>query len=141
MASTLLLKPALYRREGTPQAPNHPALLGGQCVCGYVFFPMQHYGCERCGRTDLSPRPLSGQGTLVAAVRVHAHFGKHREAPFSVASVLLDDGPMVRSLILTEEKMPESGTRIVTALVPVKNAEGVEHLDLRFIPAKDGDAQ
>ena len=37
---TELLKPALYRAEGADAVPEHPALLGGACACGYVFFPL-----------------------------------------------------------------------------------------------------
>jgi uncharacterized OB-fold protein len=138
MSDIALLKPLLYQREGTSQAPKWPALLGGVCRCGHVFFPMQHYGCTRCGTTDLKSCVLSGQGTLIASVLVHMHHGKHRQAPFTVASVRLDDGPLVRTLILDE--LP-SGSRVVTTLVPVLDAEGVEHLDLRFtaLPASEKD--
>ena len=63
---TDLLKPDLYRTEGTAADPAHPALLGGSCKCGYIFFPMQVYGCEKCGSAEISPRLLSGRGKLIA---------------------------------------------------------------------------
>lgn len=37
-----LLKPDLYGLG----AAGTPTLLGGRCECGYVFFPMQTFGCE-----------------------------------------------------------------------------------------------
>ena len=91
-----LLKPGLYQAAGSAAEPGHPALLGGVCACGYVFFPLQTFGCERCGGSDLQPKTLSGAGKLLASARVHLHPGKGREAPFTVVAVQLDDGPIVR---------------------------------------------
>jgi hypothetical protein len=132
MSAPTLLKPALYRAEGSDADPDHPALLGGTCSCGFVFFPLQSYGCERCGRTALAPRALSGRGKLIASARVHLHGGKTRQAPFTVVSVVLDDGPIVRTLLAGDETSLRPGGRVVTTLVPVVDAEGAERLDLRF---------
>lgn len=132
---TELLKPALYRAEGTAAAADHPALLGGACgACGYVFFPMQTYGCEKCGPRELSPRALSGRGKLLASARVHLHAGKGREAPFTVGSVQLDDGPIVRTLVVEEGGDLRPGQRMATVLAPVAGPEGEPRLDLRFAP-------
>ncbi|HEX4183678.1 MAG TPA: zinc ribbon domain-containing protein [Caulobacteraceae bacterium] len=129
-----LLKPALYREQGADRAPGHPALLGGQCeACGYVFFPLQSYGCERCGSTDLAPKALSGVGRLLASARVHLHAGKGREAPFTVVSIALDDGPIVRTLLVEDAGELRPGARMVTTLVPVADAEGASRRDLRFV--------
>ena len=130
-----LLKPGLYRAEGTAEAPERPALLGGACAsCGYVFFPLQAYGCEKCGGTDLRPRALSGVGRLLASARVWLHAGKGREAPFTVGSIRLDDGPIVRTLIVEETGPLAVGGRMVTTLEGVSDAEGAPRLDLRFAP-------
>jgi uncharacterized OB-fold protein len=128
-----LLKPTLYQTEGTASAPRRPALLGGVCAGGHVFFPLQPYGCERCGNVDLRPLALSGFGKLLASARVHLHAGKGREAPFTVGAIQLDDGPIVRSLIVADAPVP-AGTRMATTLVPVADAEGRTRLDLRFEP-------
>ena len=131
---TELLKPALYRAEGSPGTPAVPALIGGVCeACGHVFFPMQTYGCERCGAVSLSPRLLAGTGRLVASARVHLHAGKGREAPFTVGTIALDDGPVVRTLLADDGGLAP-GARMTTTLVPVRDAEGAERLDLRFRP-------
>ena len=132
MADLSLLKPALYRAEGSGAAPDHPALLGGVCACGYVFFPLQHYGCERCGGLDLQPKILSGAGELLASARVHLHPGKGREAPFTVGSIRLDDGPIVRTLIEVDESDLHPGARMATRLVEALDLEGAPCLDLRF---------
>ena len=129
-----LLKPTLYRAEGTVDAPTHPALLGGVCANGHVFFPLQRYGCERCGSVELQPRPLSGVGRLLASARVHLHPGKGREAPFTVGSIQLDGGPIVRTLIAGDETLLRVRQRMVTMLAPVSDADGAPWLDLRFVP-------
>jgi uncharacterized OB-fold protein len=131
---TELLKPALYCAEGTTDAPNHPALLGGACACGYVFFPLQRYGCEKCGGLDIEPRALSGAGRLLASARVHLHAGKTREAPFTVGSIALDDGPIVRTLIVEDAGPLAVGQRMVTSLAIAADSEGAPRLDLRFAP-------
>jgi uncharacterized OB-fold protein len=127
-----LLKPALYRAEGSATAPDHPALLGGQCRCGYIFFPMQRYGCERCGSIEVAPRALSGSGTLLASARVHLHAGKNRQAPFTVGSIALVDGPIVRTILIDDDVAFRPGNRVVTQLVDVRDAEGNARRDLRF---------
>ena len=132
---TELLKPALYRAEGTADAPHHPALLGAVCeTCGYVFFPLQRYGCEKCGGVDIAPQALSGAGRLLASARVHLHAGKGREAPFTAGSIALDDGPIVRTLIVEDSGPLSPGRRMATTLEPVVDADGAPRLDLRFAP-------
>lgn len=130
--SVALLKPALYRKDGSAADPAHPALLGGACRCGYVFFPMQNFGCERCGATNLEPRALTGRGKLIASARVHLHAGKHRQAPFTVGSIALEDGPIVRTILIDSERGFKPGDAVVTTLVEVPDAEGHAKLDLRF---------
>jgi len=130
-----LLKPALYSSAGSNADPTHPALLGGGCDCGYVFFPMQSFGCERCGRTDVKPRALSGRGKLLASARVHLHAGKSRQAPFTVGSIALEDGPIVRTILIDDDKPFHPGDAVVTTLVDVADAEGNAKRDLRFARA------
>jgi uncharacterized OB-fold protein len=127
-----LLKPGLYQAEGSATDPAHPALLGGACACGYVFFPLQTFGCERCGGADLRPKTLSGVGRLLASARVHLHPGKGREAPFTVVAVKLDDGPIVRTLADRDAAALTPGARMVTVLAPVVDADVAPRLDLRF---------
>ena len=124
-----LYKPALYT-----QSAGGIALQGGRCSCGYVFFPMQRYGCERCGQTGdaLSPYALSGNGTLIAWVKVHVHADMRRAVPFIVATIALDDGPVIRTL-LTD--VPSPGvTRVSASLAPIQTDTASEMLDLRFVP-------
>lgn len=130
------LKPDLYTVTAGSVAPQ---LRGGRCGCGHVFFPMQTYGCERCGRSGeaLKPALLDGTGTLVASARVLLHAGKSRVAPFVVVSVKLDAGPVVRTLLADDREAPlPIGSRLAARLVEVGQAEtGREAVvDLRFAP-------
>ncbi len=119
-----LLKPALYTPAGD--------LLGGRCACGHVFFPMQTHGCEVCGRhgADLQSMTLSGHGTLLSSTVVPLHADKARTVPFAIGKVMLDDGPVVRTLLLDPAKEIAPGTRMISRVVSV----GDSTADLRFAP-------
>lgn len=114
-------------------------LKGGRCACGHVFFPMQTYGCEVCGRTGeaLEPMLLEGRGSLVASARVLLHAGKDRKTPFVVASIRLVDGPVVRTLLAEDRSERLAvGTAMQTCVVEVGRTETDEAIvDLRFTPA------
>ena len=129
---TPLLKSSLYASDTS----GVPVLRGGRCVCGYTFFPMQTFGCERCGRTgdDLQPIELSGSGRLVATAAVYVHSDHKRPTPFVIGTVALDDGPVIRTL-LTEvpRTYSEKPVRVAATLVPVESSDGNgAALDLRF---------
>jgi len=131
------LKPHLYTLPDAGPA-GVPQLRGGRCSCGYVFFPMQTYGCEVCGRSGdaLQPALLDGRGALVASARVLLHANKDRTAPFVVVSVKLADGPVVRTLLAqdTTERLP-IGQPVQACLVEVGRSEaGDAIVDLRFTP-------
>lgn len=132
--SAQALKPSLYTVPTDARTP--PALLGGRCRCGHVFFPMQTYGCEKCGATGdaLQPAALPATGTLVASSRVLLHARKDREPPYVVVSVRLDDGPVVRTLL--DEDTTETiaiGSALRGRLMEVARTEaGTPVVDLRF---------
>lgn len=128
------LKPLLYTVPS--QAHQPPELLGGRCRCGYVFFPMQTYGCEKCGATGdaLQPATLPAAGTLVASSRVLMHARKDGEPPYVIVSVRLDDGPVVRTLLDedTTDLLPV-GAPLQGRLMEVGRTEsGAPIVDLRF---------
>jgi hypothetical protein len=129
---------ALFQSDGTEQLPDNPALIGGVCDdCGYVFFPMQHYGCEKCGSTDLRQKELTGRGTLIASAFVHMPVGTPRDAPFLVGSIQTEDGAILRSVLeASEEAILTPGMTMITKLVPeTRPNHGAQ--DLRFIPLED----
>lgn len=125
--------PPLFRAQGTPAVPGHPALLGGRCRhCGGLFFPMQQHGCEFCGATDLEEQALGGRGTLISLARVNLHASADRPTPFTVGAILLDEGVVVRALLdaqVAEALRP--GDSVVTQLIEDTRAGRGPH-DLRF---------
>jgi uncharacterized OB-fold protein len=138
MGESQLLKPELYAPAQSSQPGDAVTLKGGRCTCGYTFFPMQHYGCEMCGRfgADLQPTALPGRGQLVASVTVHIHASKDRVTPFTIGTIKLDAGPVVRALLSGPLDGLAPGRPMVATLVPVAPAEpGKTTLDLRFTPA------
>ncbi|MBY4897063.1 Zn-ribbon domain-containing OB-fold protein [Cupriavidus sp. AU9028] len=142
--TTPLLKPSLYEAGG-PGATGSASLKGGRCLaCGYVFFPLQRYGCEQCGAHGdaLAPATLAGTGTLLARATVHMHARPERTAPFVIGTVRLDDGPVVRTLLDASPTAPPScGTRMRAMLVEVPGTEpAVLVRDLRFAAIDAGPA-
>jgi len=136
-----LLKPTLYERVGG-QSSRAAALKGGKCKCGYVFFPWQSFGCERCGDVEsLRPMLLDGTGTTLSSVTVHMHASKNRKTPFVVAAIRLTDGPVVRTLLASRSGgVPEilpPGQPVVAELVEVARPDDPSacDLDLRFVAA------
>ena len=135
MLSNKLLKPGLYSVGSSDGAGPTARLKGGRCRCGYVFFPMQTYGCERCGSHGdaLTPCELSAHGTLLAEATVHLHADKNRPAPFTIVKVALDDGPVIRTLLADGSAPVAPGQRVAGTLAAVGQTESGETvLDLRF---------
>lgn len=126
-----LLKQDLYAIGPT----SAPVLLGGRCECGFVFFPMQTFGCERCGRNGvaLTPCSLAGHGRLRSFATVHLHADDKRKTPFVIGAIELDDGPIVRTLLdgVSAERNI-AGARVEAVLIAVDAESGAQALDLRF---------
>ncbi|WP_083632878.1 hypothetical protein [Bradyrhizobium sp. NAS96.2] len=131
------MKSQLYSEDPGAGRPADPILQGGRCRCGYVFFPMQVYGCERCGSRGnaLTPQPLSTRGTLLASALVHLHADKSRPAPFTIVKVALDDGPVVRTLLADDSCDIVPGQRMTAKLVSLQRDDGETVFDLRFVAA------
>jgi uncharacterized OB-fold protein len=127
--------PELYPAQG-----SRPPLYGQRCsACGRVAFPPNPYGCEVCGAEaeSLATQELAGSGTLRAFATVHLHPGMGGiQAPFTVASIALDDGPAVRATLTcpTDEGL-SVGDRVHSVLVSQgTDSEGNETVELRFEP-------
>jgi uncharacterized OB-fold protein len=124
----------LFQAGGTEAVPDHPALIGGRCGCGHLFFPMQRLGCEKCGRAgaDLAETVLSGSGRLRAHAQVHLHARPVPKVPFTVVEIALDDGPLIRALLdQPTDAGLRNGERMVSAIV--RELRGDSEIDvLRF---------
>ena len=110
-------------------------LTGGKCPCGYVFFPMQTFGCEMCGRNgkDLTPVTLSGRGRVVSKAVVHIHADPKRPPPFTVAVVELEEGPQIRALLADPpDEAAEPDDRVIARLFRSNQSDSNSRLDVGF---------
>ena len=112
-------------------ADGQPRLKGVRCACGHVGFPYQVFGCERCGSLDLQPVDLTARGVIAACAVVPMILSAGPPPPFAVASVLLEEGPMVRVLLVGLGLGPGDTVEGVMVSSAAGN-EGDETLDLRF---------
>ena len=115
-------------------------LLGMRCgSCGYVAFPRQRYGCEKCGATGaaLADVGLPTDGRLASYATVHMHQAKGIAAPFVIGEVLLDAGPTVRAtMVEPDDELLDVGARVTGRLHPAPSAEGAAtKFELRFARA------
>lgn len=129
MPETPLRKPALViADEGSPEL----RLRARRCACGYVCFPPQQYGCERCGRSgaDSEEVALAARGALTSLAVVHVH-GK-LPTPYAVGRVLLDDGVAIDVTVELAAGLTV-GSRVQGRLVLTKDGSGVEARDCQFM--------
>ncbi|WP_316575017.1 Zn-ribbon domain-containing OB-fold protein [Nocardia canadensis] len=117
-----------------------PTLFGLRDSTGFVSFPFQDFGSENNGDHGdrLARIELAGTGTISAITRIHYHLDPNVATPYELASVVLDEGPLVRS-VLVDAPQARIGTRVRAITVPV--ARGDEQVaELRFtalIPEED----
>ena len=104
--------PSLYQASD-----GAPLLAGCRCAaCGYVGFPFQNFGCEKCGGADLAPAQLRARGVLVSFAHVHRHAGKDIAAPFAIGEIRLDDGPLIRCTLASGAQAQFVGQTMVGVL-------------------------
>ncbi len=129
-----LSHPDLYRRADGDTV----ALLGMRCSsCGYVAFPRQRFGCDKCGAVGESLRDveLGSSGTLTSFATVHMHQAKSIAAPFVIGEVVLEDGPTVRAtMVEADDAALRIGARVVGRLYPAPAAPDApaQKFELRF---------
>jgi len=125
---------ARHPRLMVPGEP--PTILGHECrACGRRAFPPDPYGCERCGATadELAPIELVASGTVHALATVHRHHHDRPETPFTVATVVLDDGITLKGVLTGDLASAGVGSRVEGVTVPWETDEdGTEVVDLRF---------
>lgn len=126
-------QPDLYRANG-----DAPTLLGSRCAeCGRVSFPALTIGCDVCGAAE---EPLKGvelvaAGLLHSIVTVHRHQGEPR-APFSVAEIRLDDGPLIRAMVAPDASGLRIGDRVSGTWRLIRlDSEGDEVVEPVFVRA------
>ncbi|MDP6567014.1 MAG: OB-fold domain-containing protein [Alphaproteobacteria bacterium] len=131
--------PGLY----DPENPL-PTLHGSRCdACGTTFFPPLGIGCEICGAgaEGLRAVPLAAAGTLHSLATVYVHAGEDIEAPFTVAEVQLDDGPLIRGLMSEPATIDAIGSRVAAQWAELRtDADGNDVVEPRFRIEDRGDA-
>jgi uncharacterized protein len=113
-------------------AADDPVLRGAQCThCGRVYFPPMGIGCEICGAPaeQLAPKLLTSNGIVFAVAEVHL-----APAPFTVAEIVLDDGPLIRGIVHPDSVHVQIGDRVSARWNVVDHdAEGAEVVEPGFV--------
>jgi uncharacterized OB-fold protein len=117
--------------------PDRPPVIVGQVcgACGRRSFPPDPYGCEACGATadQLAPTELPASGVIHAVATVHRHHHPRPGTPFTVATVVLDDGITLKGVLEGDVTAARVGSRVRGVVVPWDRADdGSEVVDLRF---------
>lgn len=121
-----------------------PTIIGHRCrSCGRRAFPPDPYGCEQCGaaRDELDEIELAPTGTIHAVATVHRHHRPKPETPFSVATIVLDDGIALKAVLTGDLAPARVGARVRAVTVPWDtDQDGAHVLDLRFEVTEPGPA-
>ncbi len=94
----------LFRVSDDGEKP--PPLIGRRCKnCGFIIFPPQDYGCEQCGKGAeyFETVDLQGRGVLKSFAFIHGK-PKPGRPPAVFGEVILDDGPVVQTMIACRDK-------------------------------------
>lgn len=114
-----------------------PTILGQRCLrCERRAFPPDPYGCEQCGAgvEQLAPIELTASGTIHAVVTVHRHHHPRPETPFTVATIVLDDGITLKGILDGDLSAANVGARVRGVTVPWEtDDDGNDIVDLRFV--------
>lgn len=85
--------------------------------CGFLDHPVQEFGCRRCGGhgAALGVGRVPARGAVLSSAEVNLYGGTDITAPFMVAAVQLDRGPVVRVTMLDTTPVPR-GAEVVGVL-------------------------
>ena len=115
-------------------AEDPPRLRGVRCdACGAVAFPPFGIGCEVCGSDAIGTVSLAGAGTVHSVATVHLHGGKDIDAPFTIAEIQLDDGPLIRATLVELVEPDAIGSRAEARWCVVRvDEDGNDVVEPRF---------
>ena len=84
-----------------PESPDgRPQLLGVECPACHTRFATKRVICLECGHRGMDECRLSPFGTIQTFTIIHqTPKGSVMEAPYAIAQVQLDDGPIVATAI------------------------------------------
>ncbi|MEZ0366908.1 zinc ribbon domain-containing protein [Mycobacterium sp. pUA109] len=119
-------------------ASQVPILLGVECTrCERVYFPPLDIGCESCGATELTPTTLAATGIVFAVATLHQHPG-NPPAPFTIAEVLLDAGPLIRAMVHPDAGDLEIGARVAGRWLVTESEDQTQTVEPAFVLAQSG---
>lgn len=111
-------------------------LIGSECEnCKALYFPSRIV-CKNCGRqTKMREKKFNGTGEIYSLTKIHVPAEAFREdAPYTVAVIKLDEGPLVEGHIVESDKEAKIGTRVrqVFRKMLVEEDEGLIHYHFKF---------
>ncbi|MFW0797797.1 OB-fold domain-containing protein [Gordonia sp. CPCC 205515] len=111
---------------------GRPILTGVRDTSGHISFPYQQFGslCNGDHDAQLTPVDLSGRGRVQAAVTIEHHADPDVRTPFTLADIILDEGPVVRG-VLTATVDGFVGTLVEATTEPIVRADETLY-ELRF---------
>ncbi len=113
------------------------ALAGERCpACGVVIFPPRNV-CPECSAEAKTVYKLSGKGTLYSFTLImDAPAGFEEQAPYGLALVKLDEGPLITAQLTDIEDAPQIGMRVemVTRKLRSDGTHGVLIYGYKFRP-------
>ena len=124
------------------QGEKSPHLRGQRCGnCGRVAFPPNPYGCESCGMSGdaVTDEMFAGRGRLRAFVTTNHANQRSIQVPYTVASIELEGGPVIRALMVQpgSEGLRVDDTVEAIVIIRGENDSAAEPAhELRFQPAE-----
>lgn len=111
-------------------------VVGHRCAsCDRVAFPPDPYACEQCGAEadQLKEVELGASGRIHSLATVHRHHNEDMATPFTVATIVLDDGPSLKAVLIGDLDGAAVGSAVVGVTETTGTDDsGTELLDLRF---------
>lgn len=128
--------PLVWRR-----IPERYRMIGTKCsACGTMYFP-KRYVCTRCRRKGrMEEKQLKGNGEVYSYTVVHVPpDGFEYSAPYVLAIIKLDEGPMITGQITDiDPQEAKIGLRVKSVFrrITEDGEDGIIHYAFKFVPAK-----
>jgi uncharacterized protein len=118
------------------------ALVGEQCPhCSAYIFPPRDV-CPECEAEAKTPYQFSGKGEVYSFTTIQdAPAGFEEQAPYVLALIKLDEGPMLTAQLTDLDSAPEIGMRVemVTRKLRTEGPQGMIVYGYKFRKAISGE--
>ncbi len=112
-------------------------LIGERCpACGVTIFPPRDV-CPACAAEAKTPQQLTGTGTIYSLTTlIEAPAGFEEQAPYTLALIQLDEGPLITAQLTDLDGPPQIGQRVemVTRKLRSDGPHGVIQYGYKFRP-------